>query len=71
MVPLLKGLKRIRSKMVAQGWRVARALVGPLRESSVLVNNHLVQDEIPNLCAHVLAPATLHVLVCLDLANSS
>ncbi len=56
--------------MVPQRWRVARALVSPLRESSVLVNNHAVQGEIPNLCAHALAPATLLVLVCLDLANS-
>ena len=57
--------------MVAQRWRVALAWVSPFRESSVLVNNPLVQDEIPNLWAHVRAPATLLVLVCLDLANSS
>jgi len=57
--------------MVSQRWRVARVLVSPPRESSTLVNNHLVQDEIPNLCAHARAPTTLRVLVCLDLANSS
>ena len=71
MMLLLKGLKQIRSKMVAQRWRVARALVSPLRERSVLVNNPLIQDEIPNLLAHVRAPATMLVLVCLDLANST
>ena len=70
MMFLLKGLKQIRSKMVAQRWRVARALVSPLRESNMLVNNHLVQDEVPNLWAHVRTPATLLVLVCIDLANS-
>lgn len=70
MVLLLKGLKPTYSKMVAPRWCVARALVCPLLVSSALVNNHTVQGEIPNLCAHVLAPATLLILVCFDLANS-
>jgi len=35
------------------------------------MNNHLVQDETRDVCVYVLAPATLCVLVCLNLANSS